>query len=1679
VLSFSGTKDQVIYFASVSRSGFANSPPTWRLIDPFGHRLFGSDENFDTDQPNIRLPASGTYFLLIEGRRNESAAAGTVTFDAHLVPQRPAVPLGQQATAADLKVSAITTTPATGLHAGSVFTVNWTDLNAGTVATAGGWADRVVLRNVATNQVIFDQSLVYDPAVDGNIGPNESRNRQIQVTLPLDARGAGDISITVTVDSGNDVAEQNNSGDAEANNATSVTINSRPSPAVSAALQAGSDTGSSSADRRTSDNTPTFDVTVNQAGTITLDVNGDGAAEVTVNAGAAGTFEVTSPVLVDGARTLSFGFTSDLNQSATTSVNVTIDTAGPILLAAGATAVSPVSSFKLTFNEAIDPGTLTTADVTLMGPGGLPIAVTGVSGSGTTFTVTFATQSAPGAYSITVGPNVADLAGNLMDQDADGTGGEAGADVGRDAVLVTADVTAPFVVGQAPVGAVNTNVSKVRLTFSEPIDGGSFTAADVLMTGPGGPVAGSSITVTQVDAVTFDVGFPTQTAEGDYSLTVGPDILDLAGNAMGKGTAVTVYSSDFEAGGTAPWSNTSVDTTPGTAAHPSTRYLGQFGNGTVRLTLPASQFPANTTSVALSLDLFILGSWDGNFTNDTFKIDVLGGATLLNTSFSNNAGEAPFDRQAFPGTVGADNPARSGASENNTLGFLFQGAVRDSVYRFADAGALTFNYSPSLGDLVLEFTSTQDGPISNDESWGVDNVQVVATGGGSAAGYTGGFTIDKTPPKVVTAGPASLLTPLSSIDVTFTEAIDAGTFTAGDVSLTGPNGGIGVSSVTMVSPTVYRVSFSPQTAGGTYNFSIGPNISDAAGNLMDQDGNGTGGQPGDKFTSSFSIDVSHADLVVEAVSAAAVTTPLQSGDPINVSWRVRNVGNAATGGGTWVDRIVYSADGVLDAGDIEIGRVVRSGPLAKDAAYTTSATVNLPNGVSGSFHVFVVTDATNTVFEDVFENNNTGRTVEALSVTVSWSVTNAGVGAAKGPWTDQVFFSTDGTLANAVEVGSAQHFSDVAAGGSYSASVDVILPIVADGNYRIIIVTDAGNVVFEGTNEGNNSAAGDPALALTHPDLSAAITASPATAVSDTTVGIDWQITNVGSGAAGGTWLDRLYLSDNATFDAGDMLLGEVAHAGPLAANGQYSAHLDFHIPVGASGAKFFILRTDAGDVVIEPNGEVNNTAMAGIAIQLAPFADLQTSDVSFVAGFDDHGQPVAIGDPAQVSVSWTVTNKGTGAGSTAEWVDTVVASRNAIAGDGDDVVLGQFAHSGALAVDGSYSQTQNLTLPPGFQGRFHLFVRSDAQDVVFENNSEANNAGEAPKLLDVVPIPYADLTVSDVVADAAGMSGQPLTVSWNVTNQGIGITNTASWSDTVLLATDAAGTNIVATLGTLDHKGVLAVGGGYSRTAQVTLPNGLTGTFFVVVRTSGPFEFVYTTNNSAVSGAVGVTLTVPPDLTVDDITAPTSAMAGQKIDIAWTIRNAGAGDAGGTWTDSIFLRQAGNPNAPLLGLGTFAYNAGLQAGKFYTRSEQFTLPTTLQGLFQVVVKTNTSNSLFENGLTGNNSLDDNSTLLVSLPVKPDLQVQSVTIPSSVSAGGTIAVDFTIIYQGTTQASGKWKDNVYLSLDNQISGDDLLIGSLDNGAALDSGESYRTLTGGLLIPKRYRGAVFVIVQADG
>ena len=85
----------------------------------------------------------------------------------------------------------------------------------------------------------------------------------------------------------------------------------------------------------------------------------------------------------------------------------------------------PVSTVEFTFSE--DVTNVSVDDVIrFVGPGGADLTdqITDFSASGNQATVTFASQNVPGFYSLTVGPDITDAAGNPMDQDRDGTNGE-------------------------------------------------------------------------------------------------------------------------------------------------------------------------------------------------------------------------------------------------------------------------------------------------------------------------------------------------------------------------------------------------------------------------------------------------------------------------------------------------------------------------------------------------------------------------------------------------------------------------------------------------------------------------------------------------------------------------------------------------------------------------------------------------------------------------------------------------------------------------------------------------------------------------------------------------------------------------------------------------------------------------------------------------------------------------------------------------------------------------------------------------------------------------------------------------------------------------------------------------------------------------------------------------------
>jgi serine protease len=145
-------------------------------------------------------------------------------------------------------------------------------------------------------------------------------------------------------------------------------------------------------------------------------------------------------------------------------------------------------------------------------------------------------------------------------------------------------------------------------------------------------------------------------------------------------------------------------------------------------------------------------------------------------------------------------------------------------------------------------------------------------------------------------------TSITSATVTFSEAINASTFTATDVRFTGPTGAvIAVTSVAPVagSTTSFTISFSAQTAPGTYTMAVGPNIADLAGNLMDQNNDGLKGQANDTFTgtrafaapptlTTFTNSTQVAIRDNATVTSSLIVTPSLTISDVNVKINLRH-----------------------------------------------------------------------------------------------------------------------------------------------------------------------------------------------------------------------------------------------------------------------------------------------------------------------------------------------------------------------------------------------------------------------------------------------------------------------------------------------------------------------------------------------------------------------------------------------------------------------------------------------------------------------------------------------------------------------------------------------------------------------------------------------------------------------
>ena len=393
------------------------------------------------------------------------------------------------------------------------------------------------------------------------------------------------------------------------------------------------------------------------------------------------------------------------------------------------------------------------------------------------------------------------------------------------------DFFAPNIVAQNPADIVGRPIDQLQVTFDDPIDAATFTSEDVILLSP----TGASITpdsISSEDMLTWTIAFAPQTLLGTYRVTIGPSIADVAGNLMSQGGAA-------------------IDGL--TTIHKP--FVGEFEVGP-----PAAQaYPHTENFTAASIDE--LSSWrfatTGTATweieGNRLKADQVsaGDSTheavlVLDLASQSEATDLSLDfwverRGRTSGNFGVLSVSGDGEQWSNVYGL--SPALGEPTQFIFDLDQVLSETGVEVDeDVYLRFEHT--GRFTNDEMF-IDDVRI-----GNA---------DLVGPHVTSISPsATVPRPVDTLEVTFSEPIDLATLGSEDINVRNSIGGTAAligQPVDQGDGQTFAVSIAAQAIGGTYHVSVGPDVTDVAGNRMNQDGDPTNGEVNgnDTFQGSFTI----------------------------------------------------------------------------------------------------------------------------------------------------------------------------------------------------------------------------------------------------------------------------------------------------------------------------------------------------------------------------------------------------------------------------------------------------------------------------------------------------------------------------------------------------------------------------------------------------------------------------------------------------------------------------------------------------------------------------------------------------------------------------------------------------------------------------------------------------------
>ena len=524
-----------------------------------------------------------------------------------------------------------------------------------------------------------------------------------------------------------------------------------------------------------------------------------------------------------------------------------------------------------------------------------------------------------------------------------------------------------------------------------------------------------------------------------------------------------------------------------------------------------------------------------------------------------------------------------------------------------------------------------------------------------------------------------------------------------------------------------------------------------------------------------SVPFIQPDLVVESFQVNG--DKILSGDEVQLSWTVANLGSATLKNERWTDSIYLSMSSDLSSQATRLKDYTMSYALRPTESYTFSAAVIIPDGLFGRYYLFVQTDN----FQRVDEIDETENNVYSLSLfleipsspdllpnsisvnysedvgfhrvlTIHWSVLNVGSNMKdEASWTDQLFVSNNALFdqQNAISIATTDVVGQLGANQEYFMTKAVILPVEAFGGLYVYVEVDSGNVITEISAEDNNigrstTQVSVPEFAL--PQLATQIITHtlPSSGITGEKVSFQYLVSNLGAvNLPLSSWTDGVYLVteenvDRNTILEDGILIHTILHNRAVHAGEQFTVLRNISIPFRPNQHFFFAVVLDINGNLGDPadigvGGSIHSETSFPLFIEQGPLPDLVA--LPPLGNLTTHsGQPL--------NVTLRVGNVGNNT-AIGFWYGALYLSQDALLDPFDSRLISVLGPT-SLDAGMTHEQTVEIFLPFDLpSASYYLFYEVDVGNSIPEQSESENNIDR--QVITILQTISTDLAVASV----------------------------------------------------------------------------------------------------------------------------------------------------------------------------------------------------------------------------------------------------------------------------------------------------------------------------------------------